>query len=51
MGGLCVCLLALAGVLSSARAVAIRPSAASVGLTFFFFLTLIATVDHKMGII
>jgi hypothetical protein len=51
VGTLVVFLLALAGLLSSARAVAVRPSAASCGLTFVFFLVIITTIDHGMGII
>jgi hypothetical protein len=48
---LIVILLALAGLLFSARAVAVRPTAASGLLTIFFFLTIISTVDYGMGML
>jgi hypothetical protein len=46
-----IALLALAGLLSSARAVAVQPSAASGLLTIFFFLTIITIIDHGIGAI
>jgi hypothetical protein len=48
---LIVVVLALAGLLFSARAVAVRPSAASGLLTIFFFLTIISTIDYGIGVI
>lgn len=51
MSLLLVALLALAGLLTSARAVTLRPSASSAALTLLFFLTLILTIDYGIGVI